>query len=77
MLAFKSAFSFCMLTVLVLFASAWGKVVDLEDKEEHGESLTNGVANVETLTHPGANDPCLYRGKIFTIDVRKIANKIK
>ena len=70
----NSTLSFCILLLIasVLCGCAWGKVVDLE---EHGESQSEVVANKlqdvrEALTHSKTDNLCLYKGEIFTIDVR-------
>lgn len=60
------------------FGSTWGKVVadDLVKKESLGASeeleMMEPLGNSSDLH----GNPCMYKGKIFTIDVRKIASRL-
>lgn len=60
---------------------AWGKAVEPVSMEKTVGPVEKGeleepmeeFSSVETV----ADNPCVYKGNIFTVDVRKIAGRIK
>ena len=61
--------SILLLTASVLCGCAWGKAVSsLELSDE-------SVSQAESPDWP--SKICVYKGKVFTIDVRKVARRIK
>ena len=72
----------CLL-LLAAFSCAWSKAVDSGEKEKNGGELEPAkdleISSPEILDGPPdkLSNPCVYKGNIFTIDVRKIANRFK
>ncbi len=64
----NSAMCFLLLAALLLCGSSWGKTVGLEGEEGEG---------IVQATPAPKNQPCLYKGNVFTIDVRNIASRFK
>ena len=72
-----------LLVSCVLCGHAWGKAVDLQDTEERGiETKERGL---ETENSKGLRlesqhkeqNPCVYKGKVLSIDVRYVGEKLK
>lgn len=72
-----------LISVLCLCGSAWGKAFDPEhetegkqvDVDEFSETGVDEMLDDSDYTQ--SSSPCLYKGKIFTINVKKIANRFK
>lgn len=69
----SEAMNYSLLTCVMLlaaFGSVWCKAIDSELKAEDKE-----IEEREQLVTN--RNPCVYKGNIFTIDVRKIAERFK
>ena len=58
-----------LLVTSVLCGNVWGKAIDLLDPVEEKELVTQNLG--------GVRNSCVYRGKVFTVNVTKIAEKFK
>ena len=61
----------------MLCANAWGKALHALEEEENSMEVTRKSPSESEVDDKEANNPCLRRGKVFTIDVRKIAKGFK
>lgn len=79
----NSAMCFLLLIALLLCGgSAWGKAVGLEGQEGEGivqagwgKAVGLEKEGIVQATPAPRNQPCLYKGNVFTIDVRNIASR--
>ena len=60
---------YTLLVLTALGCVAWGKAVSMEK----GEVPVEEFSSVETA----ADNPCVYKGNVFTVDVRKTVSRIK
>ena len=83
-MSMKSSLLVCLL-LLAAFSCAWSKAVEsgAGEKEKNGDKLEPAkdleISSPEILdsSPDKLSNPCVYKGNIFTIDVRKIANRFK
>ena len=62
----------------MLCANAWGKALHVLEDQEEENSIVPKISPLESeADNRKAHNLCLRQGKIFTIDVRKIAERFK